>query len=129
MNDGINRKRSNSINTCLVCGGRKIHYGFSLGKFRVEECANCGLMRLNPQPTDQELADIYGPNYFLFSGDPDGQSHASELKSQTADYYLDMLESYTGGPLVGRLLELGCGHGDFLTRAAARGLSVTGVEV
>jgi 2-polyprenyl-3-methyl-5-hydroxy-6-metoxy-1,4-benzoquinol methylase len=128
VNDATNRKPSNRINTCLVCGGKKIHYAFSVDKYRADECVNCGLMRLNPQPTDQELADIYGPNYFAFSGDPDGQTHASELKARTADYYLDLLESYTGGPLAGRLLEVGCGHGDFLMRAAARGLSVTGVE-
>ncbi|MBI3774084.1 MAG: glycosyltransferase [Gammaproteobacteria bacterium] len=121
-------EKANSSAACLVCGGRKLYYDFSLGKYRVEECADCGLMRLNPQPTDAELAAIYGPNYFAFSDDPDGQLHASELKSQTADHYLDLLESYTKAPLTGHLLEVGCGHGDFLSRAVARGLSVTGVE-
>lgn len=124
----LEQEKANSVGSCLVCGGRKIYYDFSLGKYRVEECANCGLMRLNPQPTDEELATIYGPNYFAFSDDPDGQLHAGELKSQTADHYLDLLESYTGTPLTGHLLEVGCGHGDFLARAEARGLSVTGVE-
>ena len=113
---------------CPVCGGRKRHYNFSIKKIRVEECADCGLMRLNPQPTDQDLANIYDSNYFVFGDDADGQRHSSELKSSTADHYLDLLEAYTGGPLSGRLLEIGCGHGDFLVRAAARGLCVTGVE-
>jgi SAM-dependent methyltransferase len=124
----IEQKLPNSGNTCLVCGGKKIHYAFSVEKYRAEECANCGLMRLNPQPTDEELSDIYGPNYFAFGKDVDGQEHASELKSRTADHYLDLLESYTGKRLAGELLEVGCGHGVFLARAAARGLSVTGVE-
>ena len=114
--------------SCLVCGGKKIHYGFSVRKYRVEECAGCGLMRLNPQPTDDELAAIYGPRYFAFSDDPEGQAHASELKSRTADHYLDLLESYVGATLRGSLLEVGCGQGDFLVRAAQRGLAVTGVE-
>lgn len=113
---------------CQVCGGRKIHYDFSIGKYRVEECANCGLMRLNPQPTDEELSDIYSSDYFPFSGDSEGQIHACELKAKTADGYLDLLESYVGKPLTGQLLEVGCGHGDFLERAVTRGLSVTGVE-
>jgi len=114
--------------SCLVCGGRKLHYDFSLGPHRVEECADCGLMRLNPQPSDQALSDIYGSEYFPFSGDPDGERHAEALKASTARYYLDLLESYVGSPLSGRLLEVGCGHGAFLAQAAARGLSVTGVE-
>lgn len=113
---------------CIVCGGRRIHYDFSLGPHRVEECTACGLLRLNPQPSDEELARIYGANYFVFPGDAAGQRHASELKSKTAEHYLDLLEAYAGAPLAGSLLEVGCGHGDFLARAAARGLSVTGVE-
>lgn len=124
----LEREKANGASSCLVCSGKKIHYNFSLGKFRVEECANCGLMRLNPQPTDEELVDIYGPRYSAFSTDLDGQLHARELKSRTADHYLDLLESYAGGPLTGHLLEVGCGYGDFLARAEARGLTVTGVE-
>jgi len=128
MDSPTRQVKSDGRGSCLVCGGRKIHYDFSLGKLRVEECANCGLMRLNPQPTDRELTEIYGPDYFPFSDDPEGQSHTSELKSWTADHYLDLLASYTGTPLTGHLLEVGCGNGDFLVRAAARGLSVTGVD-
>jgi SAM-dependent methyltransferase len=113
---------------CVVCHSKRIHYDFSVGRHRVEECTNCGLMRLNPQPSDAELAQIYGATYFAFSGDAEGQQHASTLKARTADYYLDQLESYAGGKLSGTLLEVGSGHGDFLMRAAARGLVATGVE-
>lgn len=129
MSGTKNQRPSHGINnSCLVCGGKRLHYDFSLGKYRVEECADCGLMRLNPQPTDAELADIYHPNYFAFGDDVEGQAHASELKSRTADHYLDLLESYIRAPLSGSLLEVGCGTGDLLARAAARGLSVTGIE-
>ena len=113
---------------CLVCGGRKLQYDFSLGPYRVEECASCGLMRLNPQPTDADLDRIYSSAYFMFSDDPEGQRHAAFLKAGTADHYLDLIGGYCGGTLSGKLLEVGCGHGDFLVQAAARGLAVTGVE-
>ena len=101
-------------NSCLICKGKKIHYDFSLDKFRVEECADCGLMRLNPQPTDHELEIIYNANYFINLDGGNGQSHSASLKADTADQYLDLLESYVGSPLSGRLLEIGCGQGDFL---------------
>ena len=113
---------------CLVCGGRKVHYAFSIGTYRIEECVNCGLMRPNPQPTDKELAAISGPKDFVFSDDRHGQAHASDLRSRTADYYLDLIQSYTGRPLTGDLLEVACGHGVFLARAARRGVAVTEVE-
>ncbi len=114
---------------CLICNGRKIHYDFSIGKFRVEDCANCGMMRLNPQPTDHELANIYNANYFLTADDDiHGQARASLLKTNTAAHYLNLLESYVKAPLTGSLLEIGCGHGDLLMQAASKGLTVTGIE-
>jgi SAM-dependent methyltransferase len=128
MTEAVTTGVDNGATSCLVCGGRKVHYSFSIGKFRVEGCADCGLMRLNPQPTDQDLANIYRSDYIVFGDGADGQRYSCELKSNTADSYLDLIESYAGAPLTGRLLEVGCGHGDFLARAAARGLSVTGVE-
>ncbi len=113
---------------CCVCSRSQKQYIFSISKFRIEECVHCGLKGLNPQPTDQELSSIYGPHYFAFSDSPEDQSHASQLKSRTADHYLDLFASYAGGPLKGHLLEIGCGQGDFLIQASERGLSVTGVE-
>ena len=71
---------------CLVCGSPKVHYDFSVGNFRVEECSVCKLMRLNPQPDDRQLAEIYGAQYFLMSEDPSGQRQVSDLKSDTARY-------------------------------------------
>ena len=62
------------------------------------------------------------------SDDVEAKNHARQLKSGTARDYLKLMESYVGGPLSGKLLEVGCGHGDFLVEAAERGLAVTGIE-
>ena len=114
---------------CLICGGKKIYYTFSIEKYRVEECTDCRIMRLNPQPTNEKLAGIYNENYFLTGYNKKNDfSHVSQLKSSTANHYLDLVQAYTAAPLTGHLLEVGCGHGDFLVQAAKRGLAVTGVE-
>lgn len=115
-------------NSCLVCNSKKNYYNFSLQDFRVEECKDCGLMCLNPQPTDRELAKIYTEHYFVGSDDESKLSITSALKSKTADDYLDLLAAYQHAPLKGSLLEIGSGLGDFLARAVARSLQVTGVE-
>jgi 2-polyprenyl-3-methyl-5-hydroxy-6-metoxy-1,4-benzoquinol methylase len=117
-----------TASACIICGGAKVHYNFSLADQRVEECASCKLMRLSPQPTDAQLSEIYGASYFILSDDAEGQEHVSQLKSSTAAGYLDVLEAYLGRPLAGTLLEIGCGQGDFLRLAADRGLAVTGIE-
>jgi 2-polyprenyl-3-methyl-5-hydroxy-6-metoxy-1,4-benzoquinol methylase len=113
---------------CIVCGSAKIHYNFSLGDFRVEQCSACKLMQLAPQPSDAQLAEIYGARYFIMSDEIGAHDHVTQLKSNTARDYLKRIESYTGRPLAGDLLEIGCGHGEFLVAARERGLSVTGIE-
>ncbi len=116
--------------TCLVCDSKKIYYDFSLLQtYRVEECANCGFMRVNPQPSDEELNKIYSDNYFLNSDEKNTPPYLVALKSSTAENYLNLLEKYNAPlPLTGSLLQIGCGHGEFLTKAMSKGLKVTGVE-
>ena len=115
------------ITRCPVCLGRRLHYLFSVGGYRVVRCENCTLMLSNPQPSDHDLARIYSEDYFLVEKNEAGQRHVDQLKQATADSYLDLLEKYRG-TAGGKLLEIGCGQGDFLVRAQARGMEVCGVE-
>jgi SAM-dependent methyltransferase len=93
----------------------------------VVRCARCGLQLTNPQPSDAELAAIYGPNYVLVENDAAGEAMVLQSKRATADHYLDVLAA-AGVPARGQLLEIGCGQGNFLRQAANRGFDVTGVE-
>src|SRR5438045_6630904 len=116
-----------NVATCPVCRGNRLHYLFSVSGYRIVRCANCDLLMSSPQPTEEDLKRIYGEEYFVLGERDEGRIHVDELKQSTADLYLNLLERYRGeGP--GRLLEIGCGHGDFLLRAAARGFTVAGVE-
>jgi SAM-dependent methyltransferase len=116
-----------NFDDCIICGSRHLHYSFTLVDHRVVRCDDCGLMMINPQPTNEVLDKIYGSDYFVLSADKSGIDHVEDLKKSTADRYLDMLLK-ADGKLSGKLLEIGCGGGEFLSRAANRGLQVTGVE-
>jgi SAM-dependent methyltransferase len=115
------------LNACPICRGVRLHYAFGLQGFRAVRCADCRILMLNPQPSDAELRAIYTDTYFL--GDPGahGESSASGMKSATARLYLDLIHRYRGAH-GGRLLEIGCGQGDFLVEAARAGYDVTGIE-
>jgi SAM-dependent methyltransferase len=115
------------VKTCHVCEGGRVYYLFSTSDYRVVRCNDCGLVFLNPQPSDDELARIYSANYFLGSDSETGRQAVSEIKQATATLYLSEIRRYRG-PESGRLIEVGCGDGDFLVLAEADGWRVTGIE-
>jgi SAM-dependent methyltransferase len=99
----------------------------------IEWCDRCGLTVQNPQPSDEQLAAIYGRNYFIGSSGNDRLGSQFELvKRATASLQLDEIATYlrqrgqTAGGL--SLLEIGCGHGNMLLEARNRGYDVRGLE-
>jgi 2-polyprenyl-3-methyl-5-hydroxy-6-metoxy-1,4-benzoquinol methylase len=116
-----------AVKVCHVCKGQRIYYVFSTSDYRVVRCDDCGLVFLNPQPSDAELARIYGADYFLGGNSQISRAAVSDMKQATAKLYLTEVRSYSG-LRSGRLLEVGCGDGDFLVSAEAEGWQVTGVE-
>ena len=116
-------------NTCPVCESRRLRYVFSPHGHRVVRCADCRLMFLNPQPSDAELAAIYGDDYFLADDTTEGRNAVARMKSATARHYLDLLGRYRGGHHGGTLLEVGCGQGHLLAEARRLGYDVTGVDL
>jgi SAM-dependent methyltransferase len=98
------------------------------GQFTVVRCTECDLHYINPQPTMEELAHYYPPEY-----DPYGTPLPSELpllKRLSVNYGLRkrcraLLQYKTGG----RLLEMGCANGLFLDAVRRTGgWQVQGVE-
>ena len=115
------------VKTCHVCKSARLRYLFSISDYRVVRCDDCGLVFLNPQLSDDELARIYSANYFLGSDSAKGCKTVSEIKQATARLYLAEIRRFHGFNK-GRLLEVGCGEGDFLVSAEADGWDVAGIE-
>jgi 2-polyprenyl-3-methyl-5-hydroxy-6-metoxy-1,4-benzoquinol methylase len=114
------------VSTCPLCGGREfMPAGLSAGH-SVVRCAGCELHLLNPQPSDAELAEIYHPHYSFFGDEQAAGATVSRVKQATAAHYLDQLAK--AGIAAGRLLEVGCGDGDFLVAAARRNFSIEGID-
>src|SRR5258708_39069281 len=85
------------ITTCPVCGGREFRPLMQVGPHPVVRCHACGLALTNPQPSNAELGEIYGPDYVLADeSDAAGAAMVLRSKRATADHYLDLLADFTG---------------------------------
>lgn len=112
---------------CVACGGSTCRPRLTFKTRSVTECSGCGLQWQVPQPSNDELAEIYGTYYFLGSEDTESKTRKLQIKEATSQLYLDMIKAYRGN-LGGSLLEVGSGQGEFLLEALRRGYEVTGVE-
>lgn len=115
---------------CQICGHKNAIKKFPFNHYSVYSCANCGFRWLYPQPTGEELAAIYSEQYFLDEGDEKITEIVNTLKRATANVYLEQLvKGNLPSPSQLKLLEIGCGMGDFLLEAQSRGFKVSGLEV
>lgn len=110
---------------CLDCNATR--FLFERGGNSIYACGSCGLEFQFPQPSEQKLASIYSSNYFLGSKDALSLDNQRALKQATARLYLDGLAPFLRRAGL-RLLEVGCGHGEFLLEAQSRGFEVEGLE-
>jgi len=120
---------------CKLCSGTHLKALFMKESYSVVHCADCSLRFLDPVPDGKALSAIYNANYFLGEPTPDAEARVLALKRATAALYLDRLMTYLNngsqkekGNNVGRLLEIGCGRGELLLEAQARGFEINGVE-
>ena len=78
-------------------------------------CKKCGLVRLYPMPTDLELVKLYNEDYF----------ESCCYSVIDANRKLKYIESITHGK---KILDIGCGTGQFLCIAKDRGWETYGIE-
>lgn len=116
------------ISSCPLCDSRRLYYIFSRRDYRLVRCARCTLLLINPQPSDVELDAIYSTDNLREEDTLDGRPRTAEEKGTTARSQLRQLARYRGEE-GGRLLEIGCGQGEFLLEAQSAGYNVTGLEI
>lgn len=113
---------------CPFCESTAVHFSFKMqDEYPVWDCEHCRSRFLNPQPSDEVLAQIYQANYFLGGDSPEAQAERLRMKQKTARLFLEQLKDYRGKH-EGTLLEIGCGQGELLVEAEQLGYDVMGVE-
>jgi SAM-dependent methyltransferase len=93
--------------------------------FSIVRCQSCGLVYVNPRPAADVLCSLYADYHFR-----EGENEASwdRLMSGVFSEAADMLCSSRNGSGSGRLLDVGCGFGGFVSRMRERGWDAEGLD-
>ncbi len=117
---------------CPLCGGqdgrifcrtRDFNWGLP-GEFTYVACLRCGLVRLSPAPSEEEVPDLYPP----FCGAALACGEDRDAGNSLPPFHLraDILEALKPPPA--SLFDIGCGDGLFLAFMRRRGWAVGGLE-
>ena len=122
-------------NKCPWCGSDKAQINLWLRDefltkedFHICECLNCGLLYTMPRPDKDKIGDYYKSEEYY--------SHQENKKGFIPKVYervkkVNLKHKYklaTKGLSVGKVLDIGCGVGDFLHTAELHGWTCMGVE-
>lgn len=118
---------------CSVCSSMQLRekpfgYAFNSKWLGGYECGNCGIIFIHPQPTAEEIVQMYSKEYF------EGDFRCGHAGSYFDEKTQTLLEDETLVKRIkqfkprGKFLEIGCAGGAFLQAAQKAGYDVKGVE-
>jgi SAM-dependent methyltransferase len=105
---------------CFVCGGPRHKRFFSASGFDFWRCRECGVVRMHPLPEPSRAGEDY-------RGFDLGTYKKFMETFRVPQYERDIVRMREKGA-TGRLLDIGCGMGEFLDVADRSGFTVTGIE-
>ncbi|HYO88898.1 MAG TPA: class I SAM-dependent methyltransferase, partial [Candidatus Limnocylindrales bacterium] len=115
---------------CNLCGSMDTQPFCPENGRSLVQCQNCGLVYVSPRPDAHELYALYGESYF--HNDDSGTVgytnyiHDEANIRKTFQRRLKRVERFA---TPGRLLDVGCAAGFFLSEAQARGWEPNGLDV
>ncbi len=122
-------------NKCPWCGSDKAQINFWLKDefltkedFHICECLNCGLLYTMPRPTKEKIGAYYkSEEYYSHQENKKGfiPKLYERVKKINLKYKYHLATEDIKG---GKLLDIGCGVGDFIHTAEEKGWQCTGVE-
>lgn len=110
---------------CPLCGIEPEPFAVDDHGFNLCKCPKCGLQFVTPRLDYQQLADkVYTDHYFPPRVD------GAEMDAAERHLYTEQLANFErlfGGK--GRVLDIGCGNGSFLSFAESNGWTIAGVDI
>ncbi len=98
------------------------------GDFAWYRCPECGLLFLNPRPTQDKIANYYPDNYSAYRLAIDDEKHAI-IRWKRRRNLRHSITAVTKHNPPGHLLDIGCATGNYLAEIRKYGWQVNGVEL
>ena len=126
----MNRPASEPV--CGVCESQALNLihdqrGSRYFPRRIYRCRRCGYAFVHPMPDRETLQRLYAdPGYFTERASPGQAGQVNLGQLQRAESRLDWLRPWLTDA---KILDIGCGNGEFILKASERGLDVHGLEI
>lgn len=117
---------SQSPRPCSVCSSLRFSTLFGKDNHTFVRCEECALERIDPPPSDETLAAIYGDHYYDAWGLRTNEQSVAQLKKATFSDLFDRLPPATPGA---RLVDCGAATGYLLEVAKERGYQPYAIEL
>lgn len=111
---------------CEACEGRSFTKIFEKAGHSFLRCEGCGLERIDPQPSDETLAAIYGQHYYDAWGLGRSPEVVRDMKKATFRRTMSGVEALRRGA---RILDCGAATGFLMEAAHEAGFDPYGVEL
>lgn len=123
------------MNTCPWCGNQTDNlylkskdFFLTQEDFAILKCDHCGLLFTNPRPAPDVIGRYYkSDEYYSHQQNTKGLVPRIYEKVKTINLK-NKVKMAIGGLPQGRLLDIGCGVGDFLVQVKKSGWEVAGIE-
>ena len=117
-------------NPCPVCDSEQTTPLFEKDGFHYVKCSNCSMVYMNPRLNQVATYAFYNSNVNAIYNETkfDAVSTETSMDDKINFENLDIIDQYRNGKH-GKILEIGCAKGYFLTKAKNRGYQVYGVEL
>lgn len=114
---------------CNLCKKNDTKVYLKKDNFSIVKCQNCGLIYVNPRPTEHELFKIYDDLYFTGErryGIEDYFGRGRKSAQKRANETIKIIKKHK---YQGNILDVGCAGGIFLQTAIENNFNAYGIEV
>ena len=115
----------NDLTSCGICSHKDVSLRYSKKDFSIAQCHSCGVLFRIPQPTFEEVRQLYTTSYY----NPwhlEKEGGVKKIKMDTFEKRLREIQTYVSG---GKILDVGCATGFFLEKAKSKGFEPYGLEL